>query len=58
MSNYIDIAGTRQETGACLDQYIASFEERLTARNYKAGTIKIANSPVIAIVEGYATATT
>ena len=23
------------------DQYIASFEERLTARNYKAGTIKI-----------------
>jgi site-specific recombinase XerD len=41
MSNYIDIAGTRQETGTCLDQYIASFEERLTARNYKAGTIKI-----------------
>src|SRR5215471_6605798 len=41
MSNHIDIAGTRQETGTFLDQYIASFEERLTARNYKAGTIKI-----------------
>jgi integrase/recombinase XerD len=41
MKNKIDIAGEHKESAdTCLDRYIESFQERLTARNYKVGTIK------------------
>jgi hypothetical protein len=40
MNSHNDTAEMNRGIGACLDQYIESFEDRLKARNYTAGTIK------------------
>jgi site-specific recombinase XerD len=40
MNNHNDTAEMNRGIGTCLDQYIDSFEDRLKARNYTAGTIK------------------
>jgi integrase/recombinase XerD len=40
MNNHLNIAGARDGSGTCLSQYIESYVDRLTARNYTAGTIK------------------
>jgi integrase/recombinase XerD len=40
MNIAINTTVTNQRTKTCLDQYIGAFEDRLTARNYKSGTIK------------------
>jgi integrase/recombinase XerD len=40
MNNNVNTAGTRDGSGTCLDRHIESFVDRLTARNYTAGTIK------------------
>ena len=40
MNVSVNTVAIRSGSGTCLDQYIESFAERLTARNYKPGTIK------------------
>jgi integrase/recombinase XerD len=40
MNSHNDTAEMNRGIGTCLDQYIESFEDRLKARNYTAGTIK------------------
>lgn len=40
MKTPADIVAMRRGAGTCLDQYIQTFEYRLTARNYTSGTIK------------------
>ena len=40
MNNNVSIVGARDTSGTCLDRHIKSFVDRLTARNYTAGTIK------------------
>jgi hypothetical protein len=40
MNSHNDTAKMNRGIGTCLDQYIESFEDRLKARNYTAGTIK------------------
>jgi hypothetical protein len=40
MNVSVSTVAIRSGSGTCLDQYIESFAERLTARNYKSGTIK------------------
>jgi hypothetical protein len=40
MNSHSEIIGMSRGTGTGLDRYIESFEDRLKARNYTAGTIK------------------
>ena len=40
MHSHDEIIGMSKGTGTGLDRYIESFEDRLKARNYTAGTIK------------------
>jgi hypothetical protein len=40
MNNHVNFPSTRDGYSTCLDRYIESYVDRLTARNYTAGTIK------------------